>query len=221
MVYLGLEWVTRRVWHNVMVDNVNQTIWSATVLISIVKIGVYLTKSALGRQTECQLLPGFIISSQPFHFAALLVHYPFSAFCGMYCSLLQSNLTHYNCLWATFIYSIAPTCHWLLPWKVIFGRKPKREVLEQHLRPMNPFLTAWGTTKRQHHALHKKAFVLIYIILYFKLGLYFVEIMSILIVSTARHVLTVCFEIWWFSSREFFSLSGGVHLGLETSPLCQ
>ena len=60
-----------------------------------------------------------------------------------------------------------------------------------------------------------------YVIIYHNLGLRFVEIMSILIVPTAMHVLTFCFEIFCFSSQEFFSLAGEpFHLELDTAPSC-
>ena len=93
-VYLSLELFTTGVWHNVKVDNIHQTIWSAAAFISIEKIGVYLAESALGQQTECRLLPGFISSSQPVHFAVLLVHYSFSSFSVLYIVLYSSLTWH-------------------------------------------------------------------------------------------------------------------------------
>ena len=84
-------------------------------------------------------------------------------------------------------------------------------MLEQHLRPADSFLTVRCTTKREHHALHNRAFVLIYgnVVSCHKLDIPFVEIMNTLIVSNVMDMSTFCFEISLLSSQEFFSLSRG------------
>ena len=70
----------------------------------------------------------------------------------------------------------------------------------------------------------QKKLVLVYgtVVLCYKLGLPFVEIMNTMIVVNeySMDMLTSCSEICLFSSQVSFSLSGGFVLILDTSPLC-
>lgn len=128
------------------------------VLIRIEQIGVNLTWSALGQQIECQLLPNFNIISEFVHFATLLVTYsPYVVlYIAFYSSLTQCAIIVPESFSTICLFSIDCYVGAHVWWK------RKKIVLEQDLRPMTSFLTAWGTTKREHHSLNKKPCIIIW-----------------------------------------------------------
>ena len=206
-----------------MVEEVHQIIWSAMALINIEQIGVDPTWSALGQQIDCQLLPSFNIISQIVYFANPLVQYRFSIFYVVYCSLLQSNLLCYNCVWTILNYLFVPTHHWLLSHKLSLIEKKERSV---GTTPQAYELLSNNTRLYQKGALctTQKSIcfnIWIYLIFHYKLGLHFVQIIGTLMVSNAKYALLFCFEIYLFHSQEFISLTGGFLQEWNTSPLCQ